>query len=591
MIFTINLKSIKQFIRPYLLLTLLVSGNSIAQDISPGAQQPAQEIAPIEAPSDRPVYELPSPDKRDKALDDEQIIEIGKVNFFYNSDKKNTNAEESIVNKHREKAVDLAEQFLRAKENQLTFEDLELLAQTITLYFREQGYLLSRVVLPPQKIKDNKLRLDVYEGVIEDIAVEKNSFYAAKQLSNAILSEKGKVVKEKNIVSHMLRINDMPGQQAVALFKPGKNVGTTLLTVKSVEEKPLAFRARVDNYGNESTGELRLLLGSTVNNITGNIDKLSVDFIQTFDKGDLKNARINYEITHPDLIHTFGLFYSETRYDIERFAPDGARGDTEIAEAYLHSSWLRGQFRNFSTHVGLSTKRAESIDTGFDGIDRLTVASLYANWDNVDRRFRGVQQFTLGLHQGIDDFIGSMDTTGNQNSLGRVPPGVQELSGRFEKISANYSRLQYISRNHNLLLRLAGQYTDDIISSLEKMSLGGGYSVRAYPVGEYVAETASFASLEWIINAGLISDAVVFNEYTLGELLEFSVFTDYGWGKNRNFDNSITRRELKGSGVGMQFSLPDNEFYIRLSAAKPLGNETAINGDDEQYWFAIGANF
>ncbi len=79
------------------------------------------------------------------------------------------------------------------------------------------------------------------------------------------------------VESKLLRLSDMPGFTATAVFKPGNDLGETALTVKTVDEDPISYFIQADNYGVESTGEARLLLAIKVNNITGHIDQLSVD--------------------------------------------------------------------------------------------------------------------------------------------------------------------------------------------------------------------------------------------------------------------------------------------------------------------------
>ncbi len=67
----------------------------------------------------------------------------------------------------------------------------------------------------------------------------------------------------------------------------------------------VSYFIQADNYGVESTGEARLLLAVKVNNITGHIDQLSVDTVKTFSPGDLRNARVTYQITHPEFSSYF----------------------------------------------------------------------------------------------------------------------------------------------------------------------------------------------------------------------------------------------------------------------------------------------
>ena len=568
------------------------AGQALAQpttspDITPGAVRPQQQPDVLPDRSE-PEISIPAVDQRPMNLDEGPAIPLQEIVVTYDESTKVSEGDKQDV-------IELAQNYLQENQNVLTFGRLEEVAQRITEQLRDNGYILARAVLPPQQIENEVVRISVYIGMLGAVSASNNQLYTDRILERPFRDSIGEAVKQENVESNLLRINDLPGIDAVAVFGPGQNVGETRLDIKTVNESSIDYSARVDNHAVQASGDIRLSLGAAVNNLTGHRDRLRVDAVKTFNSGDLRNARVNYEVTLPELVHTLGIGYSETRYDVERGPARniGLDGDIEIGDLYLRSSWVRSRSWNFSSELSLSTKRAEvdvrQFPDFFAGIDRLTVASLFLVADGVDTRLRGIHRATLGFHRGIDDFIGSMDENGNRNSLTRIN-GTQELSGRFEKVTASYNRLQALTANHSLLLRLAGQYSNDLLSSLEKMSLGGPYSVRAYPIGEFVSDRATFSSLAWVIDGAVISNDTAYGEYSWSDILDISVFVDYAWGKNRVGDvsDSVVRSEISGWGVQTDWRFPDRAAYVELSAARPFGDEEASNGDDFQFWFSIG---
>ncbi len=558
-------------------------------NVTPGAVEPQTQVPVLRAPEDEGIVAVPSPDQR-AALQTEGVS-IRVAEFFPVIDRP-----EQLNEQARAGLAAVLHALLDENNYELTFGQLQESADEATAYLRESGYLLARAVLPPQEVENAVVRMDIFIGVLGETYAIDSTLYKEKDLQKPFANQVGGAVQQSDVESALLRIRDLPGLSAVAVFRPGDEIGETALGVKVIEESSIDYSLRIDNHGLEPTGELRLLGAVAVNNITTHRDRLRVDAVKTFDSGDLRNARLNYEITESALVHTLGLGFSKTRYDVERGPARvlGIEGDTEIGDFYLRSQWLRSRTNNFGTLLGLSVKRAEVEFTAAglnQGVDRLTVANLGVIYDGVDNRFRGLHRATLMFHRGIESFIGSMDSHGNRNSLGRVNGDEQELPGKFEKVTATYNRLQAITRNHSLLVRAAGQYSNDTLSSLEKMSLGGPYTVRAYPVAEYINDRATFASAAWVINGAAFSDANVYDEFALGDIFNLYVFADYGWGKNRNADGSVTRREIDGGGVQADFRFPDRDAYVELIAARPFGSDESDNGDDFQFWFNVGIEF
>lgn len=571
-------------------LLLLMQSQVYGQNILPGAVEPEREVDLLPEIVDDDIVTVPSVTNR--PLDDSGAkIDVNELLVSYD--------DESAISAEQAKSVqNMQADFLAEQGNALSLAQLENFAIALTEYFRGAGFMLAQAILPAQEVENGVVLIKVFIGKLGAVSAAGNNLYDTETLQRPFDGAIGDAVSARAVESNLLRLNDLPGYSAVGVFKPGEKVGETRLTVKTVEEDPVSYFAQVDNYGVESTGDVRLLLGVDINNITGHRDRLAIDGVKTFNPGDLRNARVNYEITHPELVHTLGLEYSETHYDVEGagrvFKDLGVAGETEIGEIYVRSQWLRQRDKNLASIIGLAVKRAEVEFENFNvsqGVDRLTVLEVGVVADAVDTRFRGLHRATFTVSHGLNDAIGSMDSQGNNNSLG-VINGQRQLPGQFTKVNASYSRLQSLVRNHSLLFRFNGQYSDDLLSSLERMSLGGPYSVRAYPVAEYVRDTAVFSSLAWVINGAVLSDAVAYDEYSWGDILSLSLFADYGWGKLKDGAGGPDDRvDISGWGGEAEFSFPDINAFARLALAKPFDSSEAANGEEFQYWVSVGVNF
>ena len=572
-------------------ITLLIGSfhvNVFAQNVSPGALEPEREVPMLPDVVDDNIVTVPSVAARPVSDDNGPVISVQKFVITYDEPQL-------VSSEQSASASSLVSDYLQDSGNELSLTQLDDVAFLLTELLRDSGLLLAKAILPAQEIESGAVLIRVFVGKFGAVDSEANVLYNKTKLQQPFESVIGDAVNVDFVESTILRLSDMPGFTAAAVFKPGNALGETRLTVKAVEEAPISYFAQADNYGVESTGDARLLLGVKVNNVTGHIDQLSVDALKTFSPGDLRNARLTYEITHPDLVHTFGLGFSKTSYDVEDEAVLvlGIEGDTEIGEIFLRSQWIRQRNINVATRIGLALKRSNVDFTTFNveqGVDRLTVFEATVVADALDTRFRGVHRASLTFSHGFNGLLGSMDGQGNGESLGIVN-GEQTLPGQFNKISASYSRLQSVVRNNSLLLHFNGQYSDDLLSSLERMSLGGPYTVRAYPVAEYVRDTAVFTSLAWVINGGVFSDGIAYGEYGWSDILSLSLFADYGWGKLKDGSGGPTSTiDIAGWGVEAELTFPDFGGFTRLSAAKPFDGSEALNGEDIQYWLSFGLN-
>ena len=154
----------------------------------------------------------------------------------------------------------------------------------------------------------------------------------------------------------------------------------------------------------------------------------------------------------------------------------------------------------------------------------------------------------------------------------------------FNILEFNLSRYQRLSDNNALILKLNAQYSPDSLFSVKQFSLGGFDSVRAYPGGEYLADSGFYTGFELISNAPGFTDRPAFNDRTWGEVLQFMLFADYAHGyKNNALIGEESELELSGLGVGLRF-LPAESFTATLTVATPIGSREASNNRDPQVY-------
>src|SRR5690606_16815450 len=126
-----------------------------------------------------------------------------------------------------------------------------------------------------------------------------------------------------------------------------------------------------------------------------------------------------------------------------------------------------------------------------------------------------------------------------------------------------------------------GQYTPDLLPSIEGLGLAGAYGVRGFAPGLFSADSAVLAALEWRLpNLLQRADAVW--------RLEPYLFVEYANGRKENVVGDKRDAALRGAGLGVTFNW-GTRFSGQIVGAKGLGGKidgVEVEGD-EQILFEI----
>ena len=580
------------------LLLLLTAGDLYAQGTCPhapeGAQPRSDKHSTLSA-TKQSDYEIPVVSKRPFDTVDGPKLSVEHFKLEGADAFENSAISQQTLNR-------MLEDIRKSQPEGFTVGELQQVANQVTQYYRQKGFILAQAFVPAQTIQNNTIVISVLSGKLGQTTPYGNDHYSSELMTWHFAHLADQAVQAKVMESALLRLNDTPGLEASGVFRPGQNVGETELVLNAKAEKPLDFVLIADNHGVETTGTSRLIGSLNWNNPTGNGDQMTITVLQTFDPDDSTNGAISYKL--PIFIPAFsvGLSYNSNNYVIGQStaAPD-IDGKTEIASLNTSYSFVRSRTLNVSGTLDFSRKWAEVKFKDFDvnlGEDHLSVFSTTVNFDVIDGILGGdITEGSLALHKGLADFAGSMDSNGDNNSL-RTGNSGEYAGGDFDKISFDITRLQLINSSNTVLIRLKGQHSDDLLSSIEQFAMGGPNSVRAYPVSEYIHDKAIFTSIEWIINAPGFSNKPAFAGRNWGEVFQISFFVDYAKGVNNDpkiFNNPLIPDEKKkehisGAGIGLALNLTDT-FFIRAEAATPISHQDASNGDNPQYWLSAGFEF
>jgi len=479
----------------------------------------------------------------------------------------------------------------------MTIGQIQEVAAAVTERYRSAGFILAQAIIPAQEVDDGVVKVEIFEGKLGAVTFQGNAMYADAVLAAPFKELIDSPVSAAGIESAILTTSDYPGISVFGVFQPGTEVGETDLVVRVQDEQRWQANLRTDNYGTAYTGQYRAFADFQWNNPTGVGDRFYAAYLRQFDPTNGRFWQLEYErpIGPPGL--SIGASAQRNPFSVGAdLAAADLSGESEIYQLYGRQSFVRSRQRNISGILSWQHSNATTSQADVEiAQDVLSVVDLRFDFDSIDSRARGLNLGTFGFTIGLGDLLGGHGA--DKVTQQAVPPSRRGANGEFAdnnffKSYGSYSRLQTLSENTSLLLRSEGQWSGDLLTSLQQFSIGGPASVRAYPVATALFDSGVFSSLELTVNAPGFSQAPAFGGLTWGQVLKVSFFSDFAYGRlNDPLATDVASASFYGYGAGLAFGIP-GEFQGRLQYARPFaGSAFASDADDERWWFELTYQF
>lgn len=464
------------------------------------------------------------------------------------------------------------------------------MADELGAVYRSKGYRLATVTVPPQKITDGVIRLEVVEGRIETLDFSGNKTYTNEFLRQHVDElEDGEVLSLEAMEREMMLLNDLPGLTARSVIKPGTVYGTSLIGIETKEQRVDGY-VTGNNYGREDIGEWRLEGGLGWNNPLGIGDRLSVDFLHS--QSDLLNYyNFGYSLPITNSGTRLAASYSEANFDVAldsaikaAFAGEELSGTSRSSRLQLTHPWQRSRSRNILLGVGITHKQSHSQDKASPGdphrLDRedsinLLDLSVVLSQLHADRSVSNISAvfWTNFRKRGNDPF--AVDDAGAPRGGGDR----NRVRGKL-RVDANHLRAFYYG--WNLYLRGAAVLSIDPLPDSEKFGIGGPADVRGFPTSEVRGDQGFSATVELRKQFKVMG----------GRDLLFRTFADAGRIYNKDrlplVEHGISLSSL-GFGVGIQ---PIDDLQLDLNFAFPTNARKASDGShSSRFWTNLTTRF
>jgi hemolysin activation/secretion protein len=450
----------------------------------------------------------------------------------------------------------------------ITLGMIETIADKITRYYRERGFILAKAYIPEQQVRDGVVSLTLLLGELGEVSVSNNKLYKDKRIRAAFNPFVGKPVLSSQIEEALFLVNDFPGLNVQGFFESGKQVGDTKLNVNARSEKRYDVNLRLDNHGSEQTGEYRLYAEGFLHNPLGLADQLRIAGLYAMKPSNTLYGQVRY-----------GLNIFSPRFRLEAGASNNEfvlgpgnsesvdtlqiEGETFLQDVTATYKLKRSRKKNYS--ISLSQEEIASKirlgifpsagDIGLD--DEVKNTHLSFNFDVL-------QEAQKILHQG------SLKITTGEFLLG-AEAGQDES---YWSVSGDYTFLTFwqppfMENSTRIIARSQMQVSGSALSSISQFSLGGPTQARGFPVSQFSGDDGFVLGLDWLLNAPKYVDYSIGN-VNLQDVLGPFVFTDFAYGNAKSLTDDVDDSTAKLADVGAGIQLSYGRFKGNILLALPV---------------------
>ena len=451
--------------------------------------------------------------------------------------------------------------------NEVTINDLITMANMVTEYYQQNGYISTIAYLPPQKVQDGNVEIVVMEGKYGKVEIEGNKWARDKFVRATYLKDKNieteKVLNVRDIQETLREMNAsgyMKGQ--VSMVDNEESAQYTDLTLQMKDRFPIDFDFRFDNQGRDAIGLNRAVFFAGMYNLTGWGDKLlSTTALagRSVSQGVFYSVPIGRHETKLNLGYSYsGLTMGEQwkDYDIKGHSHNFFAGLSRRlvkTENYKLYGDISLDIRNTKTTLGEQKFLLNEYKT----------RALRVNFTNIKDDFYGKWFGNIGASVGLPIMDASDEY--DHYHYDWLP------TNKYVKVNANLARLQILPMRSMAIIQAGGQWASHGLYPSEKMQFGGISSVRGYEEGFLLSDYGVTASLEFRSHIPFLNRILPEKLQFIDDSIQWAAFYDAGWFGNVGTD-TYGPSYVMSVGGGLIVRLTrylSGNVYIGI----PLGNK------------------
>ena len=176
---------------------------------------------------------------------------------------------------------------------ELALGDLQAIVAKVNALYQARGMMTARAVLPPQRIENGAVRIELVEGKLGTVELAGNKYTKDRYILDRLPLKDGQVVNGAQLDRSLKWFNRTNEVALNASLKPGSAFGSSDVVLNVDEPQKYVLRLFADNEGVESTGENEVGLSFQANGLLGRGDVFN--FFGTHSSG-ADNGSLSYTV-------------------------------------------------------------------------------------------------------------------------------------------------------------------------------------------------------------------------------------------------------------------------------------------------------
>ena len=450
----------------------------------------------------------------------------------------------------------------------VTLADMYAVRDAITKYYREKGYILSRAIIPAQKLTsgDADFKFRIIEGYINKVSVE-GDFKGNKSILDSYISKikSDGPLNSANLERYVLLINDLAGETANAVLKPATGpgmVGASDLII-TIHHTYVDGVVTFDNSGSKYLGRDLFTGEANLNSALGESEKISARGILSTNVNELQFGDVSLQLPIDDEGTKIKFLAGKTKTDpgstLKDLDIDGLAKEFEVTVTH---PFYRSRKENFNMRADFDVRDTDTNTLGFglynDKTRELTVGGTYDLADNLG----GVNLLDLSTIKGLDIFNQSDASDGKSRAEG---------TPNFTSLNYQASRLQHLSDDWGLLFASEGQYSFDPLLAQDQFGVGGSQFGRGFDFSEITGDSGVAGKIE--LQYGIDIGTNWLNN------MQLYTFFDVGHTWDRSTPADVKDQStLDSAGLGTRFNLFNSASGF-FELAQPIDRDVASEGN------------
>ena len=440
-------------------------------------------------------------------------------------------------------------------------DDVESARGALEKTYRDAGFGTVSIDIPPQKVVDGVVRLNVVQGTISRLRVVGSRYYSQDRIIELVpgLAE-GRVPNLTEVQKQLALVNTSPDERVTPLLRPGKSPGTTEVDLQVEDELPLHGGVEVNNGHAPNTTALRTTA--------------SLRYANLFQRGHTAGLQVQVSPQDTSQVKVFvgtysmpldggTLLLSAVKSDSSSFVGAGigvfgsgkvfgARYVLPLASedpAHLQQSLALGaDYKDSDQSLALAD------GTGIDTPIHYVPFSLSYAATTIDSR--GSSEYSAGIVFAVRDFGSRQQQFADKRYLAHSD---------FSLLKFSAARTQRLPGDTTLYGEIDGQLTNDPLVSNEQYVAGGAESLRGYLESTAVGDIALRGTIEF-------RTPNLRPEKARLDFLQFRTFFDTAWLRTlAPLPGTRASYELSSYGLGLTARAKPG-FMLRADLAWPMNS-------------------